>query len=238
MSISRAIVATFVLTLSGCATMNKDECMSADWRALGYQQGSNGGGTQNFSRLQKDCANHGISANFEAFQQGHREGLDNYCSYDQGLASGQNGHAYNTQCSRVRYPAYSKGYSAGVKTFCVFENGFKAGADGKAFHNQCREEGFVDYQQGYDDGLKKLQLGKDIKNLTLELDDIDSDIKKYRDSIAFTKDILVSETATTLQREQALKDLEIYQAQYDEAEDHYHALEAKLQLLQLRYNRW
>lgn len=233
-----ALTSCLLLSVTGCATMNKDECVSADWQAMGYQQGARGGSTQAFSRMQQACANHGITADFSAYQQGHRQGLDNYCSFDQGLALGQNGSSYNTQCSSVRYPAFKEGFQKGVQRYCNYENGFSSGVAGRGIHSECHGEAVSDYHRGFESGEQKYKLGKEITGLKQELADIDADISHYSDDIAHAKALITGEQSTTEQRKQALNDLEIYQDQLAEAEDRYHALERTLQRLQKRYDSW
>lgn len=233
-----AIASCLLLSITGCATMNKDECVSADWQALGYQQGARGGSTQAFNRMQSACANHGITANFTAYQQGHRQGLDNYCSFDQGLALGQNGSSYNTECSSVRYPAFKEGFVKGVARYCNYDNGFERGAAGKSFHSECHGEAFSEYQRGFDNGEQKYKLGKELNDLKRELDDIDSEIRHYNENINYAKGIITSEQSTAEQRTQALSDLERYQSQLAQAEDAYHATERKIHQLQRRFDGW
>ena len=95
-----ALVFASILTLApGCATMTKSECAAADWQAIGYAEGAKGSDQQYFERVRKDCAKHKIRADSDAFKAGHREGIQDYCIFDNGLALGKSGGAYNHQCS-------------------------------------------------------------------------------------------------------------------------------------------
>ncbi len=54
-------------TLAGCASgMDSAECVTADWRAIGYEDGSQGRGTGAFAARRKACADHGVTPKFEA----------------------------------------------------------------------------------------------------------------------------------------------------------------------------
>ena len=53
--------------LGGCASMSSEECENSDWRAVGYEDGSNGYSTDRFGGRRKACAKHGITADFQAY---------------------------------------------------------------------------------------------------------------------------------------------------------------------------
>ena len=58
------------LSLAGCAGMNENECQYSDWRAVGYEDGARGRGAEEFGRHRKSCAEHGVAADFAAWQSG------------------------------------------------------------------------------------------------------------------------------------------------------------------------
>ena len=45
-----------LLFLSGCASMSSDECANSDWTAVGYEDGSRGYTSDQFSSRRKACA--------------------------------------------------------------------------------------------------------------------------------------------------------------------------------------
>ena len=61
--------------VSGCSTMSADECVTADWRTIGYEDGAKGREASAISRHRKACAKHGVTANFDAYEEGRHEGL-------------------------------------------------------------------------------------------------------------------------------------------------------------------
>lgn len=66
----RSIIISIAIsfTLAGCASgMDSAECVTADWRAIGYEDGSQGRGANSFSERRKACADHGVTPNFEAY---------------------------------------------------------------------------------------------------------------------------------------------------------------------------
>lgn len=49
-----------VVLVSSCASLSKDECVNADWRLIGYEDGSNGAGRVRIGQHRKACADHGV----------------------------------------------------------------------------------------------------------------------------------------------------------------------------------
>lgn len=72
--------------LAGCAsTMNKDQCLVADWRTVGYEDGSAGRSAQWLERRGEDCAKHGIAPDLDAYLSGRDDGLVVFVGRAEGL---------------------------------------------------------------------------------------------------------------------------------------------------------
>ena len=76
---TRLVLAAAVLGLGGCASMSADECATSNWSAVGYEDGSRGYTTERFGAHRKACAKHGVTADFQAYQQGREQGLVEFC---------------------------------------------------------------------------------------------------------------------------------------------------------------
>ena len=94
-----------LLALSGCASMSGDECLTSDWHAIGFEDGSRGYTSEQLSGRRKACAKHGVTPNFDAYQAGRAEGLHEFCQPSRGFNLGSSGGRYNGVC-----PATSEGY--------------------------------------------------------------------------------------------------------------------------------
>ena len=108
-----------VLGLGGCASMSSDECAMSDWSAVGYEDGSRGYTSDRFSSRRKACAKHGISADFQAYQQGRSEGLVEFCQPGRGFSYGANGGSYNGVCAADLEPQFLDAYRAGNKLYTL-----------------------------------------------------------------------------------------------------------------------
>jgi hypothetical protein len=69
------LVVLAIAGLSGCASMNAEECAATDWSAIGYEDGSRGYTADRFGNLRKSCAKHGITPDFQAYMNGRRTGV-------------------------------------------------------------------------------------------------------------------------------------------------------------------
>lgn len=83
---------------SGCATLSESECDSADWRTIGFEDGSGGRLVTYVGNHRKACADYGVKPDLARYQQGHAEGLIHFCTGRTGFRYGSSGRAYNGVC--------------------------------------------------------------------------------------------------------------------------------------------
>jgi len=96
----RILLTAVVLILGGCAStgMSEGECRMADWRAIGFEDGSCGAAASSFGTHRKACADHGVSANFDDYLAGHAQGLETFCRPQNGARLGADGYRYTGVC--------------------------------------------------------------------------------------------------------------------------------------------
>ena len=109
-------------SLSGCATMSSDECMTSDWSAIGYEDGSRGFATDRFGQHRKACAKHGVTPDFSAYQNGRDQGLVEFCQPHRGFNVGSNGGSYNGVCSVNLEADFLDAYNAGHQLYTLRSN--------------------------------------------------------------------------------------------------------------------
>lgn len=107
------------LAFAGCASMNEDECMVADWNAIGYQDGAHGSTTGGFTSRSKACAKHGITSDFNAYLAGWDEGVKRYCTPQNGFATGSNGGRYQGVCPSEVETDFLAAYSDGRQLYTL-----------------------------------------------------------------------------------------------------------------------
>jgi len=111
-----AILAILVL-LQGCATLDKDECMLADWRLIGYQDGVAGKSATVVGEYREDCAKHAVVPDLDAYRAGRGEGLQQYCKADNGYRLGNAGRGLPAVCPMALEGAFRDAYNAGRKLY-------------------------------------------------------------------------------------------------------------------------
>jgi hypothetical protein len=111
-----------ILTLSGCASMSSEECANSDWTAVGYEDGSRGYTSDQFSNRRKACAKHGITADFPAYQDGREQGLIEYCQPGRGFSVGESGGRYNGVCAAHLEDGFMDGYNVGHQLYSLRSN--------------------------------------------------------------------------------------------------------------------
>ena len=103
------------LTVTGCATLDKSECRTADWRTIGYEDGARGEAASLIGKHREACAKHGIVVNLAAYRQGREEGLRQYCRAQNGFRLGERGVAYSGMCPADLEPQFRSAYEAGKR---------------------------------------------------------------------------------------------------------------------------
>ncbi|MCG9052479.1 DUF2799 domain-containing protein [Laribacter hongkongensis] len=109
-----------VSALSGCAVMNAQECRTDSPEQLGLQDGSNG---YTLARLQsrvQACAKYGVPFNEQAWMQGYRQGLAEFCTPQGGEATGLSGQSYVPgTCPAASEPDFLAAYRPAYRLYRV-----------------------------------------------------------------------------------------------------------------------
>lgn len=103
--------------LSSCASMDKSQCITADWRTIGFEDGSNGKAESSISTYRQDCAEHGVTPDLTRYRQGHREGSEQFCTRRNGFVVGKRGSVYQNSCAADIEPEFLAGYSDGKSLY-------------------------------------------------------------------------------------------------------------------------
>ena len=93
--------------------MDRDQCLRADWYAVGLEDGARGRPVEHFGSHRRACAEHGITPQTERYLAGRNEGLKSFCTYDRGFAAGRSGQWYSGVCPAGLAADFSAGYQRG-----------------------------------------------------------------------------------------------------------------------------
>lgn len=86
-------------SLSGCASLSKQQCVEGNWLEIGRQDGIAGMGMERFQEHIKACDSYGIHPNLALYKQGRDLGLKSYCDVQRQLNLGLSGERYRPVCS-------------------------------------------------------------------------------------------------------------------------------------------
>ena len=103
--------------LPGCATLDKDECLVADWRLIGYQDGVAGKSSAALGTYRKDCAKHAVVPDLDSYQAGRAEGLLEYCKADNGYRLGSSGRGFSAVCPSHLESEFRAAYDRGREIY-------------------------------------------------------------------------------------------------------------------------
>lgn len=100
--------------ISGCSTgMGKDQCVAADWRTIGYEDGLHGFPADRIGVHGVACSKHQITPNLALYSEGRERGLIEYCQPKNGFRAGLHGSAYANVCSGATEPLFVDSYRYG-----------------------------------------------------------------------------------------------------------------------------
>ncbi|GAB4360897.1 MAG: hypothetical protein Kow006_31130 [Gammaproteobacteria bacterium] len=105
------------ILLAGCATLNKSECLTADWHTIGYEDGAQGYPLTRVSEHRKACAEHGIQPDLHAYRAGHGEGVRLFCTPRKAYQFGLQGRVYREVCPKDLEPDFLSYYAAGKEIY-------------------------------------------------------------------------------------------------------------------------
>lgn len=171
---SRIILAAIGLgvMLSGCASMNKDECLTANWHDIGHEDGLRGASRNRIADHRHACAEFGVTPDSNAYYQGYEQGIRLFCQPNNGLTVGMRGSRYNAQsCPPDMEPAFLVQYNYGHKLYQV-------GSDIRNTRREIqRKENELQTEQDY---YKRKDLRSEIASLDRQIRNLESEEASLR----------------------------------------------------------
>jgi hypothetical protein len=114
MSATRVLsVGAVAYLLAGCSGMSQQACVTADWRTVGFEDGTAGRSEGSIGRYRQQCSEHGVAPDLESYRAGHAEGVKIYCRESNGFAVGHSGAAYQGVCPAELEPDFLAEYNSG-----------------------------------------------------------------------------------------------------------------------------
>jgi hypothetical protein len=101
-------------TLSGCASLSKSECLSANWQDIGIRDGANGQPEEYLIQHSTACAKVGVAPDRERWLAGREQGLERFCTPQRAYQIGEYGGGFDAAiCRNFDQERLSDAYNKG-----------------------------------------------------------------------------------------------------------------------------
>ena len=110
---ARLLLVLGCVFLAGCATLDEDECRTADWAQIGHADGRAGHSRARLEAHREACAKLGIRPDAERYFAARERGLERYCTPENGWRVGRSGDSYEDVCPPELERAFLARYRAG-----------------------------------------------------------------------------------------------------------------------------
>jgi Protein of unknown function (DUF2799) len=105
--------------LAGCNSMSAQECLSTDWRTVGYEDGVNGFAGDRIGRYRNACSEHGVTPDLNQYQAGRDQGLREFCKPANGFRVGAHGGNYSGVCPTELDESFVDAYQSGRQLYVL-----------------------------------------------------------------------------------------------------------------------
>jgi hypothetical protein len=103
-----------MVLLGSCSSgLSKNECVTANWHMIGYEDGLHGLPADRIGVHRVACAKFQVTPNLAAYTEGRERGLLEFCQPRNGFRVGLNGWSYANVCSAASEPAFAEAYRYG-----------------------------------------------------------------------------------------------------------------------------
>ena len=103
-----------LLVLSGCSTINKLECRKANWKQVGLDDGNKGLPSM-LDEYERSCLKNKIIPDGDEYREGHKIGVAQYCTEENGYILGEIGKDFPFVCTGNHW--FKGGYKQGRAKF-------------------------------------------------------------------------------------------------------------------------
>lgn len=101
------------MTLTGCATLSEQQCLSADWYQLGRSDALYGHDTHQVELHRRACSKIDVVPDYAAWQAGYAAALPAFCVGGEGYSLGARNGSYHGQCPIEFETGFLDGYRLG-----------------------------------------------------------------------------------------------------------------------------
>ncbi|RTE67115.1 DUF2799 domain-containing protein [Amphritea opalescens] len=114
---TRSLIVLLSLGLAGCATLDREECLSADWQLIGFNDGVVGRATERLEQHREACSEYGVVPQIDEYLQGYDQGVIRYCTATNGYREARAGNRFNMACDGDLREAFAYGFELGTQAY-------------------------------------------------------------------------------------------------------------------------
>lgn len=106
--------------LAGCAVVSEEECRAGLWYERGVEDGARGRNQSLVYDIAQTCQQeYGVRVDSEAWLRGHEEGVEQFCTPENGYRYGRRGRSYNGVCTGPTADLFVDYYKQGLADYRV-----------------------------------------------------------------------------------------------------------------------
>jgi hypothetical protein len=96
--------------------MNEEDCLTTNWFEQGQKDAVSGAEEPKLDSFRRSCSRYEVQVDGMGYLKGFEKGLQEHCTYFNGLARGKKGHDQHDLCEEAN-PKYKAAYEKGYETF-------------------------------------------------------------------------------------------------------------------------
>jgi len=166
----------------GCASMSRNQCLQADWYAIGIRDGRLGKPATLFQSHYDACLKFGVQADRQAYDRGRNRGLRDYCTYGNGLAQGRKGKIYRPVCPPELEADFLAGFEKGKRIFRYESRIAVLESQLQSIDRRIRSGEKELYAAGTSE-RRRIELRRELEVLDLQYREISSELKRLQENL-------------------------------------------------------
>ncbi|GAB2888485.1 DUF2799 domain-containing protein [Microbulbifer echini] len=113
------LLLVFAIVSSGCAVISEEECRTGLWYERGVRDGARGRSQALVYDIAQECQGHEVYVDSEAWLRGHEEGVEQFCTAENGYKQGRQGRKYEGVCNGPSADIFMQHYQRGLAEYRV-----------------------------------------------------------------------------------------------------------------------
>ncbi|WP_043320730.1 DUF2799 domain-containing protein [Microbulbifer sp. HZ11] len=110
-------IPTALALTSGCAVISENECQAGLWYERGIEDGARGRSQATVYQIAQKCHEYGVRTDTTAWMRGHEEGVEQYCTPENGFVVGRRGRDYEGVCTGPTADLFLANYERGLAVY-------------------------------------------------------------------------------------------------------------------------